>query len=324
MCGHRLEPVRKPSGFLDPERNPYFLLAFLSCMIVIPILLVEIACLLLNAGNVLDMIGRTTVSFILAIPDPTVIFSTTGWMSRIYWMALVVTICACFAYALIRFIRGLADAVKDKDEAPVERTGLFWVCVMMSGMMFIQTLYFIVLYSLGYSVDSSWTDEYTNIQMMFLLADASVWEEIITRVLYIGVPMFVIVLATTRKLDSWKCIFGGFGMSRVAILLIVFSATVFGIAHNEGWGAGKILIAGLMGLAEGYLFVRFGLYASILLHFANDYLSSFSWLGTGLEGAVVLSLLILGIAAAAYMFKRMIESGKSMGKLPLLSKPPFE
>jgi hypothetical protein len=76
-------------------------------------------------------------------------------------------------------------------------------------------------YCCVYSVETpgvSTPDLGSNTEQMFSLANAAVWEEIITRVLYIGLPMAVISLIATKKLDSLKCLFGGFGMSRELLL----------------------------------------------------------------------------------------------------------
>ena len=54
---------------------------------------------------------------------------------------------------------------------------------------------------------------------------------------------------------------------------MVFSSAMFGIAHSFNWDLYKVLPAFFAGLAMGYLFLKFGLYASIMFHFFTDYLS---------------------------------------------------
>ena len=48
---------------------------------------------------------------------------------------------------------------------------------------------------------------------------------------------------------------------------------MFGFAHSFNWDLYKVLPAFLAGLAMGYLFLKFGLYAAIMFHFFTDYLS---------------------------------------------------
>jgi hypothetical protein len=66
---------------------------------------------------------------------------------------------------------------------------------------------------------------------------------------------------------------GGFTIGRKEAILLVFSAIMFGAAHVFSWDVFKIFPAAVAGLAFGYLFLKVGVYASIMLHFAFDFLS---------------------------------------------------
>ncbi|MDA4132423.1 MAG: CPBP family glutamic-type intramembrane protease, partial [Thaumarchaeota archaeon] len=120
-------------------------------------------------------------------------------------------------------------------------------------------------------------------------------EEVGFRFFLIGVPVFVLVLLATRpsarKLvktlwrpsAAWEeGALPGAGQLRVpsdtlknfAIFLIAVSSILFGLAHylsGAGWDIGKVSEAALDGVALGYLYVRYGLHASILFHWAVDY-----------------------------------------------------
>lgn len=110
---------------------------------------------------------------------------------------------------------------------------------------------------------------------MLMLAEASVWEEIASRVLYVGVPLAIYNAFKGRK-GMLGGLFGGTGrIGRSEIVLILLSASLFGIAH-AGWGPWKVLPTFLSGLIFGYLFVKVGLHASIIVHFLIDY-ASFFW-----------------------------------------------
>lgn len=108
------------------------------------------------------------------------------------------------------------------------------------------------------------------------LAHASVWEELITRVLLLGLPLLLIHFAGRGKLEQpWPryVLGGGFTLEGAAIPLLLFQAAVFGSAHLWGWDAWKVPSATVFGIALGYLFLRYGLAACIALHFLVDYLS---------------------------------------------------
>lgn len=152
-----------------------------------------------------------------------------------------------------------------------QHSPLFETC----GLLF-ATLFFSVLVALLFRTTSSDVPSTGTLQeSLFLLANASVWEELIVRVLLIGVPLLVVDLLRRREGHRWHSYLlgGGFKMGTPEAALIVISAAVFGYAHYAGgWGAWKIIPASAGGLAFGFLFLRYGLAASIMLHFATDYL----------------------------------------------------
>jgi len=64
------------------------------------------------------------------------------------------------------------------------------------------------------------------------------------------------------------------GISPVEWVLILLTSTVFGLAHflsGGGWEVGKVSTAFLAGLVFGIMFVAYGAYASILLHWFFNY-----------------------------------------------------
>lgn len=64
------------------------------------------------------------------------------------------------------------------------------------------------------------------------------------------------------------------GISPVEWILILLTSVIFGLAHflaGSGWEVGKISTAFLAGLVFGIVFVAYGAYASILLHWFFNY-----------------------------------------------------
>ena len=138
----------------------------------------------------------------------------------------------------------------------------------------------------------------------FSYAQASVWEELITRVLLLGVPLLIVAIVMNKVKDPKHYILGGgFQFGKPELALLVISSAMFGFAHSFSWDLYKVLPAFFAGLAMGYLFLKFGLYAAIMFHFFTDYLSiSISvWPNnTGLETG--LSLLILVFVAVGIIY----------------------
>ena len=118
--------------------------------------------------------------------------------------------------------------------------------------------------------------------------------------------------------SSWKYLFGGFGFNKKAIVLIFFSAFIFGAGHLQNWGWWKFFPTFVFGLIAGYLFCKYGVYATILLHFLTDYMSAESWFfGTSNATLTALSFFVLSVACIPYTYiyvKKLIVGTKDVFK----------
>jgi len=325
-CGKYLSTVRpgssenvvaeKRSG--DPAKNFLSIILQVACVFVLIIAVIELIALFVNSGDVFLFLEDKYLNFFLIIPFPTAVFSMSGVALQAYWLLLILVIFVCVVTVVLRFFRDTKSGGGIAQPGSAEKSPAFWVTVFISAMLLINFIIVILTEAAGSSVEVP--DFGEQVEQVFLFANAAVWEEIITRMLYIGVPMTILSLIMTKKADSLKCLLGGFGMSKVAVLLIIISGAIFGLAHYPGWEdqVWKVIASGIMGMFLGYLFVRFGLYASILLHFITNYLSAFDWLGMDGVGIIVsLMLLILGGFALLYIILRLFGSGGEMKGLPL-------
>lgn len=314
-CGRRLDAV-EPA----PQSGQGFLRTVLSvaCALVVAVLVFEIITLILNTPDVTEFLSDKIYKLFLLLPMPTVIFSISGSVLQIYWILVVAAVLISAGYAIWKLI----FAIRSKKDRPVseklENTSLYWTGLVISLSLFVNFVLLMITTAFGNEIVVP--DFGDKIEQMFLLAEASVWEELVTRFLYIGVPMAIISLIVTRKKESLKCLFGGFGMSKAALVLIIISGLIFGAAHYSGWDdqLWKVVATSIMGMLLGYVFVRFGLYAAILLHFINNYMSSFSWMGVGgIENILTLMLIVLGAIAALYVLLRVIDPKGSIRTMPL-------
>ena len=107
------------------------------------------------------------------------------------------------------------------------------------------------------------------------------------------------------------------GISIAEWVALLFTSLVFGAYHiisGAGWGPGKFLTAALSGFVLGIVYLSYGAYADILLHwFFNFYLYTYS-VYTGLNGAFVtfgdlaaLGTLALGVWGIIIGIKWMME-----------------
>jgi len=308
------EPEKAKLGFID------FILV-IATIFVIFITIFEAVTLVWNFSDVFGFLPGITYPAFLLVPSLHVLFYWEGLAFQIYWIFLAGVILSCVTAAVMRFIDAAKAPGGIMKPGAAEGTAAFWICVFICATMAINLIVMIIMWAIGGGTTVPPLG--SRLEEMFALANASVWEEIVTRVLYIGVPMMFISLIVTRKKESLKCIFGGFGMSTTALVLILISAAIFGLAHYDGWDhqAWKVISVGIMGVFLGYLFVRFGLYAAILYHFITDYISAFKWMGgDGLLGVVGFALIVIGFVALIYILMRLVDSKKAIESLPLLHK----
>jgi membrane protease YdiL (CAAX protease family) len=160
-------------------------------------------------------------------------------------------------------------------------------------------------------------DEYTKAEDMFSLLNASIWEELVTRVMLIGLPMAILGLILKKK-NALKCMFGGFGISKVAIALIILSAVIFGLAHIPSWGLFKAPPTVFFGIISGCMYVRYGLHTSILIHFFTDYIAAFGWMSMDFTGgAVIICIMVIGLPVIIYLWREKIHNA-DLASIPVL------
>ncbi len=106
---------------------------------------------------------------------------------------------------------------------------------------------------------------------MVLLADASVWEEVVARVMFIGIPLLLFHPSRKWGIERFKVLLGGKGsFGKPEVILILVSSSFFGLAHL-GWGPWKVIPTFVTGALFGYLYIKVGLHAAIAMHFLFDY-----------------------------------------------------
>ncbi len=159
--------------------------------------------------------------------------------------------------------------------------------------------------------------------LLVALAHASVWEELVMRVLLLGVPLLLIHYAGRGKLERpvhSYILGGGFTLDGPAVAFVVFQAVVFGFAHLSGWDLLKVPTAAVFGLALGVLFLRYGLAAAIAAHFLNDYINLTAKMtdGTSFPVFVLLAFFLLlavgSVNAIRYVF--VIGEIVRLGRVP--------
>lgn len=302
---------RPPSLRISLRRIAKTISAFVMLTFVAQIAL-SIVALLYGIQFVVPAILDDWSGFGLFIVMPVIITIVTlsGFSLLVYYFFLIGAIAASCVWVFITSIEGFPKELSMKGKSRAH-SPLFDTC----GLMF-ATLFFSVFVALlaNPSADEL-PEEGTLAENLFLLANASVWEELIVRVLLVGIPLLLVDLVRKRRQPKLYSYFlgGGFKMGTPEVVLVLASSILFGYAHfASGWGAWKIVPATVGGIAFGYLFLKFGLAASIMLHFGTDYLSVplqvFDNFGlTVLTGVGILLWIAFGVMFFVYYVTRVIE-----------------
>lgn len=218
-----------------------------------------------------------------------------GIIAAVYFLLIV----AAIALSAIYFIKKdgletydlIRTSLKNRKLPPIRtrNTGFLLVQLFLASLFFTYFFNRIITILFGEpAIPASLGEDAVLWDYLYGLANASVYEELIGRVLLIGLPLLIVHrLAHLEKIPLKKYVLGGgFDINTGAAILIFFSSLLFGLGHLSGWDQWKVVTTFASGLAFGYLFLKKGLYAAILFHFAFDYLGAWSQVFS--PGAVVL------------------------------------
>jgi hypothetical protein len=280
------------------------------------------------------LVNENTLTLFFLTPAPPFLVSigsdVGGTGLVFYFLFLVASIMVSIEMMLIRDGRSFSELGKriltDNQLTADERVefdsnGFVLLGELFMAVLFFNAFYIITLLLFGIETESPNFDELETWELMFTLARASVWEEVVSRILYIGLPLFFLHLITGKDLTNddmagngveldgawYRHLLGGnLSVTPLTAFLVLFSSLLFGLAHISSWDAFKIAPTVVGGIALGYLFLKKGVHVSIMLHFAIDYLSILPGSlegrpAEGLELAIGMAIIIM-LSMGAYMF----------------------
>lgn len=272
------------------------------------------------------------VIYVLApVPIGLFSFSDPGWF-LLYYLGLVVAVVVSVLLAVgldgKKLISDMVSSVRDGRLSLSTGTSWAMIAQLFCTYLFFSTAYLLLLSMFGVDTASPTTQSYPQWFLLFELLNASVYEEIATRLVFLGVPMFLIALGSgVRGRPLLKELLGGSGrMKSYTWVLIIASATIFGIAHIPSWDVYKLAPTLFAGLILGYVYVKKGVWAAILFHFVVDYfaVSALVSLENGNMGMVMflgLVLIVFLIAGFLFFIYYSMKVLDSLGALFGLPKP---
>lgn len=220
--------------------------------------------------------SETMIYVVLLIPVPVVEITGTTFILYFFIIAFFIL----FSYIMIfylgieDFLRYVKETIVSKGEntstikSPIPRLAFIFMA-----LLFFSYSYYMILESIGISPSTPGLDQFDLWQIIYLMARAAVWEELLVRTVFLGLPMLLYIFKKRNKWE-WNYLYGGFGLKeRFVIIPILLSSTIFAVAHLGGWDLYKLPPTFIAGLVFGYIYAKDGLHSAILLHFIWDFLS---------------------------------------------------
>ncbi len=303
-CGYTVATQRDDSG-IDITSKLKGLVTSLAIILFLGYLIFNIGLMLLSVDLILPKTLTHQTTIFILIPFGVGIAEITGYTFAIYYLFLVISVMLSFAAIFYTGWKDLISYIKnvikgnfkklDKDGSATSSPILRLVTVF-TALLFISYVYILMLEFAGRGIETpEGFLERPVWERVFRLTQAAVWEEVVVRIAYIGLPMVIYALAKGKK-NFKRYLLGGFGFKeRYSVTLVLISSIIFAVAHLPGWNwdpykAFQVLPGGIF---IGYLFVKDGIHSAILIHFIWDFLSVPDMLMDIPNFNLILSLMII-------------------------------
>ena len=194
------------------------------------------------------------------------------------------------------------------DMESLRETGLYEAMSLNGMLVLFEMAYMMVCMMFGVKLGNIQFDNVAD--GMFSLMNASVYEEFLCRICMLGLPVMIVSLILgNRDVPAYRYLLGGFEFKRWMWIFVLFSAIFFGAGHLSGWGAWKFVPTFLFGMLTAYLFIKYGIYATVSLHFFTDFMLSESWITGNNITTISLTVLLIGLLALSSIpfYYRMVR-----------------
>ena len=314
-CGSNLsiEPV-DPQDVQERKDSTLQKLVIPSMILITAAIIADVIFLLANLEGPWNWIYDRTISVYLYFIYEVQI-GITGTAAQIYFIIMA----ACLVAAAAKVLYDSRDVFSLKEDyvEKAERTPVYWIALLFGTTIIIEMAMTLMVQSGGQEiVIPDWMAKMTFDEAVFAFTRAAVWEEIAFRAVLFGVPMMVAALILRQK-DFYRYLFGGFGSSRIAVILLIATSVIFAYAHVGGWGLWKMVPTVLGGLAMGYLYMRFGIHVSIMFHCITDYMGLYAMSNLlTIEAFWLMCILFLALICYPILAKKTWKGLKKLKDMP--------
>lgn len=293
-CGERLN-ASSPAAFAPVRRRKYGfifttgLLAAIQCMLI---MFFQVCIGWSMTGEVFSYVEGKEFTLYYITPHIVDLFTLNDAGTKVLYVLETVIVTACFALMIYQAFMAVRN--NHGDVRALSDTAAYRGTIAMGLMLVVEYAFMILIIAWGVDIgDTPISAKDDDAKMALSLMNASVYEEILCRLFMVGVPCLIVALLLKRTdCPWWRYLFGGAKYERWMVVFVLFSSTMFGLAHLDNWATWKFFPTFLFGVIAGYLYLRYGLHATIAMHFINDYLSSSEWV-TGSPVLFVLGMFVI-------------------------------
>jgi hypothetical protein len=296
----------------------------LACLTVFANLTVAVIIFILLGPEIMQHLYQSSTVLFVITPAIVPIFAIEGAALVAYFAFIIFAITFSFTYLVgSSFLQTVKETLTGK---PGRHSWILMVGGLSLASLFVTEVSYFLVGAAGISPNVPSFGSEPIWSQVYGYAEASVWEEIVSRLLLIGVPLLWIDLIFRRKklLAPQKYFLGG--MKRygpVEVCLVIFSGLMFGFAHAYNWDIFKVIPTVVGGFCFGYIFLTVGLHGSIVFHMSFNLLSVPAlFLSSGYTVALGLAIIFfwlpMGFMFGIYWLLRL---GKFFNKKPARDNP---
>ncbi|MDD1771567.1 MAG: CPBP family glutamic-type intramembrane protease [Methanomassiliicoccales archaeon] len=241
-------------------------------LLTLALLAINVGIMIWGSGLVIPEAWDKATSLYVALPWLIKFVVLPGASFVAIYFLFIVAVFFSYLVMLERSRKKLIDELRFR---PKEHSSAYMMVTLFMAILTMNTAYYAIIALMGGDASTGGGGSSELWESLYSLLRASVWEEVICRILLIGLPLAAVYwLKRDSKRPAYRYVIGGgFQFGTREKVFLVFSAAIFALAHVFSWDLYKIFPTFVAGLALGYLFLKYGVYASIMLHFLIDYLS---------------------------------------------------